>query len=376
MTDGDNEALLRKLAARLGFLKQDPKNRRLLLETADLALEAGDPDQAIALLERAGQVDSLSFSELNVLGLAAIKAKRFDLAVECFETVARETGEDEPGPRFNLAWSLAVLSRSEEALPVLTDQTARILPQAATLKVQLLHKLGNLDEAMDQAKQLLECHPEHPGLLGAVSVLAIDCEDLELAAETAARAGEQSDALTTLGTLALGEEDAATARRVFERALAIRQDVPRAWVGRGLAKLLDQDPLDAARDIEKGAELFGDHLGSWIAAGWARFVGQDYAEARRIFEHALALDPTFSEAHGSMAVIEIQEGLLSSAAERVKVATRLDRNCFSAAFARTLLASADGDQDKARVIFEKAVNVPIGKDGRTIAQSLAKMGLR
>ena len=78
MTDGDNEALLRKLAARLGFLKQDPKNRRLLLETADLALEAGDPDQAIALLERAGQVDSLSFSELNVLGLAAIKAKRFD----------------------------------------------------------------------------------------------------------------------------------------------------------------------------------------------------------------------------------------------------------------------------------------------------------
>jgi Tfp pilus assembly protein PilF len=176
--------------------------------------------------------------------------------------------------------------------------------------------------------------------------------------------------------LALGEEDAATARRVFERALAIRQDVPRAWVGRGLAKLLDQDPLDAARDIEKGAELFGDHLGSWIAAGWARFVGQDYAEARRIFEHALALDPTFSEAHGSMAVIEIQEGLLSSAAERVKVATRLDRNCFSAAFAKTLLASADGDQAKARVIFEKAVNVPIGKDGRTIAQSLAKMGLR
>jgi Tfp pilus assembly protein PilF len=196
-----------------------------------------------------------------------------------------------------------------------------------------------------------------------------------LAAEVAARAGDQPDALTTLGTLALGQEDAATARAVFERAIALRQDMPRAWVGRGLASLLDGNPIEAAQDIEKGAGMFGDHLGSWIAAGWARFVAKDYSEARRLFEHALALDGTFCEAHGSLAVIDIQDGALASAAERVKVATRLDRNCFSAAFARVLLASAEGDPGKAQEIFETAVNTPIGKDGRTIAHSLARLGL-
>lgn len=375
MTESNDAALGQKLATRLGFLQQDPDNRRLLVDTADLALEVGDPHQAIELLERASVLSPLSLQEHNLLGLAAIKSGDFELAAGSFATVVSEARPEEPGPRFNLAWSLAVLARDQEALTHLDDGIALALPQAAALRVQLLHKSGDLDSALEAAKLYLERHPNHAGLLANVSVLAIDCEDLNLAAETAGRAGDHPDALTTVGTLALGQEDTKTARSAFERALAIKQDLPRAWIGRGLAAMLEQDPAGAARDIERGAVMFGDHLGSWIAAGWAHFISKDYSEARRLFELALAIDATFSESHGSLAVLDLHDGAFDRAAERIKIATRLDRNCFSAAFARILLANAEGDQDKVRQIFDMAVSTPIGKNGRTIAQSLTRLGL-
>lgn len=375
MTERNDAALQQKLTARLGFLKQDPNNRRLILDAADLALQVDDPQQTIALLSRASSLSPLSPEEQNLLGLAALKSGDFELAASTFAAVVREAGSQATGPRFNLAWSLAVLGRDDEALSYLDDSTAQSLPQAAALQVQLLHKLGRLDEAMETAKRTLTWHPDNTGLLATTSVLAIDYEDLELAAETAARAGNHPDALTTLGTLALGEEDTASARAAFAQALALKPDVPRALIGRGLAAMLENDPGSAARDIEKGAAMFGDHLGSWIAAGWARVIGNDYANARRLFEHALALDSTFSESHGSLAVLDIHDGAFERAQERIKIATRLDRNCFSAAFARILIANAEGDQEKARRIFEMAVRTPIGKDGRTVAQSLTRLGL-
>lgn len=375
MTERNYAVLKQKLTARLGFLKQDPDNRRLIIDAADLALQVGDPQQTMTLLDRAAALSPLSSEEQNLLGLAAMKSGDFEQAASTFATVVRDAGPQQTGPRFNLAWSLAVLARDEEALSVLDDITAQALPQAAALLVQLLHKQGRLDEALDAAKRSMAWHPDHSGLLAAVSVLAIDCEDVALAAETAARAGNHPDALTTLGTLALGEEDTASAKAAFARALALKPDVPRALIGRGLAAILDNDPDSAAQDIEKGAAMFGDHLGSWIAAGWARFIGKDYPNARRLFEHALALDATFSESHGSLAVLDIHDGAFERAKERIKIATRLDRNCFSAAFARILIANAEGDEDKARRIFEMAVSTPIGKDGRTVAQSLMRLGM-
>jgi Tfp pilus assembly protein PilF len=121
--------------------------------------------------------------------------------------------------------------------------------------------------------------------------------------------------------------------------------------------------------------MFEDHLGSWIAAGWAYFVQHDLATARARFEHALGLDDTFAETHGSLAVIDVIEGQIDSARRRAEVALRLDRKCASAALANMLIASAAGDKEKARRIFELAVTMPIDPNGRTIAQALARRGL-
>ena len=133
--------------------------------------------------------------------------------------------------------------------------------------------------------------------------------------------------------------------------------------------------MAAPADLDRGAELFGTHLGSWIAAGWAHFVVGDRVTARARFEKALALDPTFAESHGGLAVIDVAEGRLEEAGERAKVAFRLDRDCYGAALARSLLATAEGNSARASAILDIALVNPIDASGRTIAQSLARMGL-
>jgi len=358
----------------LSLLEADPDNIALLSDTAEAALAECRPKIAADLLERHAGIAPLPARELNLAGLAALQDGRHADAAAFFERLL-EAGADEPALRFNLAWSRAMMKDFEGALAVLDEATARALPQAAMLHVQLLHDRYEFEEAAKLARVYVELHPDHRGLMAAVSVLALDVEDEELAARCAAKAGDHPDALTTLGTLALGEDRATEALDLFDQALGRNRQVPRAWIGRGLAKLLSGRSDSAPDDLDKGAEMFGDHLGSWIAAGWAHFVNRDLAASRARFETALELDPNFAESHGSLAVLDLLEGRTEEARQRSEVALRLDRQCYSAALARALLAARAGDQGGARRIYELALNTPVDAQGRTIAQALAKMGM-
>jgi tetratricopeptide (TPR) repeat protein len=358
----------------LPLLDSDPTNLALLADAAESALAERRPETAAELLERYSAIAPLPPREANVAGLAALQTKRYDRAAALFGELV-DAGVDDPSVRFNLAWACAMDKRFDRALELLDDDLARALPQAAMLQVQLLHDRGEFDAAAARAREYVEIHPSYPPLMAAVSVLALDIEDEALAAACAAKGGEHPDALTTLGTLALGDERATEALELFDRALDRNPHVPRAWVGRGLARLLTGQSPDAAADIDRGAEMFGDHLGSWIAAGWAHFVNKDMASARARFETALQLDDTFAESHGSLAVIDLLEGNVEGARERSEIALRLDRQCYSAALARSLLAASAGDQATAQRIYEAAVNTPIDGSGRTIGQALAKLGM-
>ncbi len=260
------------------------------------------------------------------------------------------------------------------ARALLDSEVTAAIPQAAMLEVQLMHDAGEFDEAAVRAKEHLDRHPGHPGLAAAVSVLALDVEDPELAKRCALAAGDHPDALTTLGTLSLGQQDVAGAVDLFDRALAADGSSPRAWVGRGLAKLISEGE-DAAADIDRGAELFEDHLGSWIAAGWAHLLKGDRATARERFEHSMTLDHNFAENFGSLAVVDVLDGRLDEARQGIATGFKLDRQCFSAMMAQSLLTSAEGDPERGQRLFRKILETPINDRGDTVMQSLARMGL-
>lgn len=375
MTDQASTLADSRFARLAALLDHDPDNLALLADTAEAAFAEDRFDEAEDLLARHARIAPLPQQAQHLAGLTAMRRLEWEAAAERFEALLA-AGADAPPVRFNLAWSLAMAKRFDEALPLLDEATSAALPQAAQLEVGLLHQLGAFDRAGERARILIELHPDHRGLNAAVSTLAIDIEDVELAQRTASRAGDHPDALITLGTLALGDDDVEQAEALFDAALARNPEAPRAWVGRGLVRLLADDKAQAAAELDKGAELFGDHIGSWVAAGWAHVIAGDIATGKARFETALALDDSFGESQGSLAVIDIFEGRIEEARRRTEVALRLDRQSFSAALAAMLLAAGSGDKERAQRIFEMALKTPLDDSGRTLASAIAKMGTR
>lgn len=362
-----------RLDSLLGYLEQDPENANLLRDAAEAALAAQQPDQAIELLTRLEGLGYLDASAQNLFGLAAMLQGRFDQAATRFAPLLEDYPE-ETGLRFNLAWSLAMSGAHDHALDALDEATIAALPQAAMLDVQLRHDRGEFQGAAERARFYLEQHPDDPGLAAAVSVLAMDVEDKALALQTARLGGDHPDALTTLGTLALGEQNTDEAQHLFRQALDRNPESPRALIGRGLVHLLQEDTASAAQDLDRGAEIFESHLGSWLAAGWAYLIAGDIETAKARFQHSMDLDDTFAENHGGLAVIAALEGDIETSETLCKTALRLDRECFSAAFAQVLLKTGQGDTDSAKKIFERAITTPLGPDGETVAMALARMG--
>lgn len=367
MTSPDDEH--RQLAA---LLATDPGNSSLIGDTAAAAYSARRFDAAAALLERYEALTPLPPELRNLAGLVAMARSEWTEAVAAFETL-HESGADEPPVRFNLAWSLAMDGRGDEALPLLDEDVVAGIAQAAQLRVGLLHERGRMEEAEAAAREGLDRFPDHLGLNAAVSTLAIDLEDIELARTTAARAGEHPDALVTMGTLALAADDPAAAGRLFDRVLAHKPDSPRARIGRGLVALSGNDPAAAVADLDRGAELFDSHPGSWIAAGWAHFLAGDVPAARERFERALAIDDAFAEAQGSLAVASLVSGDRPEAERRAALAVRLDRASLTGALATALLAAEAGEGDKAERIVALALQTPVDGKGRTLAQALGRI---
>ena len=372
-----NPDILMELKRHLGYLNSDPENASLLIDVVDLAIKANETDVALELLERYRMIEGDTPLYSSMYGLALMGAHKFKQAADIFRSLA-DASPEEPATQFNLAWCLAMEKDYEGAKQCLTPATVTALPQAATLQIELLHTTGNFDEAIAAANAGMATHADDKGLMAAVSVLAMDTDQPDLAAKCAAKAGNHPDALATLAALTLGDNDPNLALSQFDAALALNQHKPRAWVGKGLAQIAVGNSAlleDAAKNIDHGAKLFETHIGSWIAAGWAQLLLNDLAASRQRFEIAFNIDKTFAESHGALAVVDMLEGDFSTGQERLRRAMGLDRKCFSAALAQVLLLQSDGKTDLARKIFEDAINTPMDETGRTIAGALMQQGL-
>lgn len=367
-----DDAANERLERLLGFLEQDPGNARLLRDAAETAMEAGALERAKELFRRLRDLGELTDLDSNSWAIAAMRSGEPRRAAETFASLLAQQ-PDNLSLKFNLAWSRALAHDPSGALELLDQDMVERLPQAAQLQVQLLHEAGEFPAAAEQARVHLERFPDYAPLLAAVSVLALDIEDEALALACAEKAGDHPDALATLGTLRLGAGQPLEARAMFVRSLASNANSPRAWIGMGLADMLQGNNRQAGECIDRGAEMFGTHLGSWIAAGWAYLLAGDRETARQRFERAVEIDGNFAEAQGSLAVMELLDGQTEAAARGIEVALRLDRNSFSAGFAKMLMNAAKGDEAAAQRIISTMLKQPVGADGRTIAEAIARM---
>lgn len=356
-----------RLEQLLGYLKVDPENSNLLIDTIETALSAEKYETAEQLVGQLGAIRPGSFETGYFAASLAMARRDFKTAASWLEPLVANGAP--ANARFNLAWSKAMLGEKPQALELLDAETTGQIASAAMLRTQLLHEAGEFDAALEFGKSALVLHPDDAGLNAALATLALDLEDSDLAQACASRSGDHPEGIAAAGMLEMqsGNSDAALAS--FERSIGIREHNPRAWVGRGLVKMLRQEPEAAARDIDRGAQQFGDHIGSWIAAGWAHYLAGDIAAAQQRFERAFAIDPNFAESHGSLAVIDAANGDHVSAQRRMATALRLDRQCFSAVLAKIMLEA--GSAEEARALIEKAFNTPLNSAGMTVASFMS-----
>jgi tetratricopeptide (TPR) repeat protein len=372
-----------RLEQLLGYLATDPANKTLAGEAAGVALSGGQPTVAMEILDAVAKLVPLDGSLTNLTGLAALQSHDYDRATKTFQELLDQQPHSQE-LRYNLAFSTSRQNDIEAALNLLDEATTQSLPQAALLKVQLLHFQGHFEGAMESVKIALERYPNDVALLGIASVLAMDLEDIPFARTCAQRsislyqAGTlgNPDALTTIGYLTLDDGDVTSAVGFFENAIVASPFAPRAWIGKGLTRVMTGDYAVAAKDITKGAQMFKDHLGSWIAAGWAHVLNKDLVAARTIFERTLALDGTFSESHGSLGVIELMEGNLEAAKALAARALRLDRQSFSGALVTSMLLSSGGNSEAANKIMERALTTPMDGQGRTLTDAMIRLGTK
>jgi len=211
--------------------------------------------------------------------------------------------------------------------------------------------------------------------LAAASTVAMDVIDQDWAQELAARAPDHPEAKITIATLQLSNETAEEASALFDEVLAVRPNAARALVGKGLSQMLLNNSSEASENLDKGAESFGTHLGSWIAAGWSYAVNGDLETARQRFEHALSIDETFSETHGSLGVLHIMEGDIAKGQKSIRTARRLDPDCASAALGQILILQGQGRAEAAKELFQRAMDTPIDETGKTLSQAMVSMGM-
>jgi tetratricopeptide (TPR) repeat protein len=357
----------------MSYLAQDPENAQLLLDCSSVAINAGKIDIAAGLLAQFDKNGTQSPELLNLKAVLAMMKRNFGAAHTAFRELMA-TGANDPAIRFNFAWSKAMLEDYAGAEALLDDEVVNAVPRAAGLKIQMLHHLQRMDDGLACGAQYVALYPQDQALFGALSVLAMDADQAGLAEHYARGASNSAEGLSTLGSLLLGSGKVEESLGYFADALKLNPNSGRSWLGTGLVGLSQGNIAQAAIDLDRAAGLLKTHLGSWIASGWAHFINKDIKVARTRFETALALDSRFSESHGGLAVIDINEGYLKSARKRTERALRLDPACFSGALAKSMLLALDGDVDASTVIRDRTLTTPIYEDSITIVQATIQFG--
>lgn len=352
---------LQRLERLQNYLKADPDNEMLRVDTFDTAMFAGALQPAEFLAE-----DALSRGlDANAwrfrLGNVKLAQKRWDEAQSLFEQVQNATGLH-PALSHNLAYIRFMQAEYGDCCEVLRpwmDDTKepRAHLELATLWLRAMHRLNHLDEAWQWVSKQLAQADLAPAVAGVASLIALDAghlpQALRLAEQALAGDAGQMEALVTRASIALAQKDPVLARNLALRAVELNPEDGRVWSVLGLADMLDVK-LDLARQhLEKAVAFMPKHIGTWLSLGWVDVLQKELSKARTHFERALSLDRNFGESHGALAVVFAMQGERSSAEQYINLALKLDRESLSARYAQAILNGEASDPQTLQRLIQR-----------------------
>ncbi|MEO7065613.1 MAG: tetratricopeptide repeat protein [Rhodanobacter sp.] len=345
------------------FVERDPLNPILLCDLLDELLAEGRVDDALAQLRA-------SPSEMRTLPAVRFREARCALVHHDFLAVAAllqplmdQVAGVPAGIAHDLAYAQFALGHLDDALQVLaaTQPQGEDAVAVAVLKARIYYQQLRYDDALDVLQPITD-GPRLAEALGLRAILLLDKGEM---AEASSAAGQalginpmQYEAMIVRGTVALEEQQLELSQAVFEQVLTVDPHSGRALLGMGENQMLRAAVPEARALIERASEEMPQHIGTWHALAWCQLLEGDLQGAARSFERAFAIDRTFGETHGGMALVSALRGERRAAEESIKRAMRLAPHGLSARYAQSVLLLDAGQPEAAQEIVDSILQQP------------------
>lgn len=362
----NNIQKLQRLDRLESFLREDPNNTTLLADAFHTALEAGEHARAEFHLRHAQALGAdghvWTLHEAHWL----MAQGRDDEAADALRDLMLADGVPHEVQRAATHdVSLIALRRGDfigarlqiESLIAQSGTDAPLAPAYQVLWLRILHRMTDIDGAMQWAMGRAASSQLAPDAAGVASLIALDAAQYKLSLDWAELALVHNpthiEALVARASIALAERAPARARQWLQVALSRNPNDGRAWSTLGFADLLDQKLSLARADFDRAVLTMSSHIGTWHGMAWTALLQHDLPGADRALEMALALDRNFAESHGAMAVLRVLQGRREEAQASIDIARRLERGNFSAQYAQALINGEANDPQSVRRLAER-----------------------
>lgn len=340
------------------FLRIDPENQSLACDLLDAYFQVGAFDEALLCI--AGLEDSVR----NAAGIRfrnaqiAMASGRYSDAIELLAKLISD-GHESVALWHDLAFAQLCNGKYHDAAETLVEAKSKFGPQIDLLltsaRVHLF--LANFEDALKEIETACLIDNDHPVAMGLKALILLDMDNLGAAADVAQEClryhPNQHEALLTEGTLALWQQRVPEAQASFEKALTGFPNSGRALSGLGQVYMLKNDIPMARTVLENAVSAMPDHIGTWHALAWTQLLSTDVGAAEASYERAFALDRNFADSHGGIALIHVLNGRSELAERSVKQALRLNPDCATAIYAKSLLLSDVGQIDQSDALINR-----------------------
>lgn len=350
----DNEQVS-KLRA---FLRIDPENQSLICDLLDAYYQIGAFDEALACIaeleDKVRNAAGIRFRNAQI----ALATGHYSNAAELLEQLISD-GHESAAIWHDLAFAQLCRGNCQDAAITLAEAKSRFGPQIDLLitsaRVNLF--LANFEFALKEIETARLIDNDHPVAMGLKALILLDMDNLGAAANAAQEClrihPNQHEALLTEGTLALWQQRVPEAQASFEKALVGFPNSGRALSGLGQVYMLKNDIPKARELLENAVSAMPDHIGTWHALAWTQLLSTDVGAAEASYEKAYALDRNFADSHGGIALIHVLNDRPELAERSVKQALRLNPDCATAIYAKSLLLSDAGQLEQSDALINK-----------------------
>lgn len=359
-----------RLTRLLGFLERDPSNISLLLDALALTISSGDMHQAqhlIAHIESQQIEDPTVWAHMTHLQLLI---RNFAAASE-YGDKAIQAGIDHPAVLLNTAYGHFYNGDYTSSAAILVKLTAQNDASTDTLLLhaRALHHQTASEHAEQLLTRALQLEPEHVEANGLLALLRYEHDDndgaLRLAHDVLAQNPNQLDALLACGAVHFELGNIEAARKTWLHTVAAYPTCGRAWSGLAQVEFNEMEFADAEAHLQTAVTYMPDHIGTWHLLAWIYILRGDSVLAREALDKSYALDRTFGETHGGLAVVDVLDGKLDAAQLGIRRALKLNPEGMSARYAEMLLLQRAGKTTEANALVQQVLDHQAPNNGDT-----------